>query len=192
MCPGAMAMEAANEDIVHLNSDLLLLACDSKSGRHILKLLGAQSNVIRRIAAAKSAAIGTAIRCGVPLVSFSPRLDDLLIPSTSISRGVGKQEVPEPLRHLTVQTFHVAQRLALIDRTVAQLHFGFTPRASEVFRNLSAKRILQLSEGHGVLLRLRAAAKPLVWDGLFIGERCQGPRAFRISQHSGRQNLGNE
>lgn len=185
-------MEAANEDIVHLNSDLLLLVCDSKSGQHILKLLGAQPNVIRRIAAAKSAAIGTAIRCGVPLVTFAPRLDDLLIPSASISRGAGKQDVPEPLRHLTAKAFHVAQRLALIDRTVAQLHFGFTPRASEVFRNLSANRILQLSEGYGVLLRLRAAAKPLVWDRLFIGDRCQGPRAFRISQQSGLLNLGND
>lgn len=185
-------MDTTSEDISYLNSEVLLLVSDPEEGERILRLLGAHPNVIKRIAAAGSKSVGTAIRCGVPLVTFAPRLDELLsLPSTEL-HGVSKQEIPAGLRMLTTTALHVAQRLALIDRTVAQLHFGFTPRVCEIFKSLSISRLLHLSERHGVLLRLRTPEKAQVWDRLLIGDRCGGPRGFRISQQAGLLSLGNE
>lgn len=185
-------MNTTNEDIAYLNAEVLLLASDPEEGERILRLLGAHPNVIKRIAAAGSKAVGTAIRCGVPLVTFAPRFDDLLsLPATEL-RGASKQEIPEALRELTTTALHVAQRMALIDRTVAQLHFGFTPRVCETLRSLSISRLLRLSERYGVLLRLRTPEKPQVWERLLIGDRCSGPRGFRISQQAGLLSLGND
>jgi hypothetical protein len=185
-------MDTTNEDITFLNSEVLLLASDPEAGERILRLLGAHPNVIKRIAAAGSRAVGTAIRCGVPLVTFVPRLDELLGLPVGDLHGHTNQEIPAPLRKLTTTALHVAQRLALIDRTVAQLHFGFTPRMCESLKSLSISRLMHLSERHGVLLRLRTPERPHVWDRLLIGDRCGGPRGFRISQQAGLLSLGNE
>lgn len=185
-------MDTTNEDIAFLNSEVLLLASDPEEGERILRLLGAHPNVIKRIAAAGSKAVGTAIRCGVPLVTFVPLLDELLGLPAVVLHGRTHHEVPAPLRRLTTTALHVAQRLALIDRTVAQLHFGFTPRMCESLKSLGISRLMHLSERHGVLLRLRTPEKPQVWDRLLIGDRCTGPRGFRISQQAGLLSLGNE
>lgn len=185
-------MDTTNEDIAFLNSQVLLLASDPREGRRILCLLGARPNVIKRIAAAGSKAVGTAIRCGVPLVTFGSRLDALLGPPAADLRDPSKQDTPASLRQLTTNALHVAQRLALIDRTAAQLHFGFAPCVCEALRSLSIARLMHLSEQHGLLLRLRTPEKPQVWDRLLIGDRCSGPRGFRISQQAGLLSLGNE
>lgn len=185
-------MDTTSEDIAYLNSEVLLLASDPEQGERVLRLLGAHPNVIKRIAEAGSKAVGTAIRCGVPLVTFSPRLDHLLNPPVAGLHGSSMQEIPEALRGLTTTALHVAQRLALIDRTVAQLHFGLTPRGCETLGSLSINRLIRLSERHGVLLRLRTPEKPQVWERLLIGDRCSGPRGFRVSQQAGLLSLGNE
>jgi hypothetical protein len=184
-------MDALNEDVAHLNSQVLLLASDPEDGDRTMRLLGAHPMVIKRIATAGSKAVGTAIRCGVPLVTFARSLEEVMGQSAE-SKGTAARDVPLSLRVLSRDTLHVAQRLALIDRTVAQLHFGLTPRACESLMNLSVHRIARITERQGVLLTLRAAEKVKVWDRLLIGDRCAGPRGFRISQQTALLSLGNE
>jgi len=185
-------MDAIEEDVAYLNSEVLLIASDPEHGERILRLLGAHPNVVGRIASAGSKAVGTAIRCGVPLVTFTRKLDELLsAPSTDV-HGPHAHDLPGSIRDLTRIALHVAHRLALIDRTVAQLHFGFTPRACEALMNLSVSRLLRLGDRHGLLLRLRTPDKVQVWERLLIGDRCTGPRGFRISQQAALLSLGNE
>jgi hypothetical protein len=185
-------MDAIEEDVAHLNSEVLLIASDPAHGERILRLLGAHPNVIGRIASAGSKAVGTAIRCGVPLVTFTRKLDELLsAPSTDV-HGSHAHDLPGSVKELTRTALHVAHRVALIDRTVAQLHFGFTPRACEALINLSVSRLLRLGDRHGLLLRLRTPDKVQVWERLLIGDRCTGPRGFRISQQAALLSLGNE
>jgi hypothetical protein len=185
-------MEALNEDVVHLNSQVLLLASDPDEGDHILRVLGAHPLVIQRIASAGSKAVGTAIRCGIPLVTFTHRLEEVLInPAAELQAGAARQ-VPATIRALARDALHMAQRLAFIDRTVAQLHFDFTPRACEGLVRLSVSRMTRLIERQGVLIKLRAAEQVTVWDRLLIGDRYDGPRGFRISQQAALLSLGND
>ncbi len=185
-------MDAIDEDVAHLNSQVLLLASDPDEGDRLMQLLGAHPLVIKRIAAAGSKAVGTAIRCGVPLVTFSSRLEEALLTQASESGGSAGRDVPMSLRALARDTLQMAQRLAFIDRTVAQLHFGLTTRACEGLMRLSVHRMVRLTERHGVLLTLRAAEKVKVWDRLLIGDRCSGPLGFRISQQAALLSLGND
>lgn len=185
-------MEALNEDVVHLNSQLLLLASDPEEGEAMMRLLGASPLVIQRITRAGSKAVGTAIRCGVPLVTFVSKLEEVLVASGGEMTGVASRSVPAALRDLTRDTLHMAQRLAFVDRTVAQLHFGFTPRACEGLTRLSVARIARLTQRHGVLIKLRAADKAQVWDRLLIGDRYSGPSGYRISQQAALLSLGND
>ena len=54
-------MDAAiEEDVAKVNSELLLQASDPDEGESILRLLGAQPNVIARIASAGPKGVGTA------------------------------------------------------------------------------------------------------------------------------------
>lgn len=178
-------MDAAiEEDVAKLNSELLLLASDPDDGNSVLRLLGAQPNVITRIAAAGSKGVGTAIRCGVPLVTFVPKLEELLAARVADVHESNSQEVPTAVRELTRMTLQVAQRVALIDRTLAQLHFGFTARALDGLAGLSMTRLLRLADRHGVLLRLRASDKTRMWDRLLIGDRSPGPRGYRFSHQT--------
>jgi len=177
-------MDTTLEDFSYLNAQVLLLASDPQQGTRILRLLGAHPTVIKRIASAGSKAVGIAIRCGVPLVTFAPRLDALVsLPDAELHPAA--HDMPAPLQSLTATALHVAQHVALIDRTVAQTHFGLTPRVCEGLKSLSARRLQQLSERHGVLLCLRKAEKVKSWDRLLIGDRCSGPRGYRISQGMG-------
>lgn len=185
-------MQALNEDVVHLNSQLLLLASDPEEGEGIMRQLGAHPLVIKRIANAGAKAVGTAIRCGVPLVTFASKLEEALIARGAELDGIAGRDAPDALRTLARDTLQMAQRLAFIDRTVAQLHFGFTPRACEGLTRLSVSRMTRLTQRQGALLRLRAADKVHVWDRLLIGDRCSGPRGFRISQQAALLSLGND
>lgn len=185
-------MDALDEDLTHLNSQVLLLASDPEEGNRLMHLLGAQPLVVKRIAAAGSKAVGTAIRCGVPLVTFASRFDEILMGQAGELGGSGARDLPMSLRVLTRDTLQMAQRLAFIDRTVAQLHFGLTARGCGELMGLSVYRMTRLAERQGVLLTLRAAERVRVWDRLLIGDRCSGPRGVRISQQAALLSLGND
>ena len=185
-------MDAIEEDVAYLNSEVLLIASDPEHGERILRLLGTHPNVVGRIASAGSKAVGTAIRCGVPLVTFTKRLDALLCAPSSDLPGSFATDLPGSLKELTRTALHVAHRSVFIDRTVAQLHFGFTPRVCEALMNLSVSRLLRLGDRHGLLLKLRTPDKVQIWERLLIGDRCAGPRGFRISQQTALLSLGNE
>src|SRR5688500_16093902 len=100
-------MDAVQDDIQHLNEQLLLIASDPESGEHILKLMQASTPVIQRIAAASASAIGTAIRCRIPLVTFTAALEDLAVLNphewrTGLSmKTPATLETPAPLQELT-------------------------------------------------------------------------------------------
>jgi hypothetical protein len=185
-------MGALDEDVEYLNSEMLLLASDAGHGKRVLRLLGAHPNVIGRIASAGSKAVGTAIRCGVPLVTFTTKLDELLFAPLVEGHSSAVHEIPDSLRQLTRISLQVAHRVALIDRTVAQLHFGFTPRACDAMTNLSVSRLVRFCDRRGPLLRLRAPDNVQVWERLLIGDRCGGPRGIRISQQAALLSLGND
>lgn len=175
-------MADIDEDITYLNSEVLLAASDPDEGERTLRLLGAHPNVINRIATAGSKGVGTAIRCRVPLVTLAPRVEELLNGSSLEHRSVHATEGSEAVQQLTRTALQVAQRVALTDRTLAQLHFDISSRTCERLVELSVARLLRLNERHGILLRLRTPEKPQVWDRLLIGDRCNDPRGFRISQ----------
>ena len=175
-------MADIDEDITYLNAEVLLLASDPDEGERTLRLLGAHPNVINRIATAGSKGVSTAVRCRVPLVTLSPRLEELLNGSSLGHRSVHAPEASEAIQRLTRIALQVAQRVALTDRTLAQLHFGISSRTCERLVELSVARLRRLNERHGILLRIREAEKPQIWDRLLIGDRCNDPRGFRISQ----------
>lgn len=178
-------MDAAiEEDVAKVNSEVLLLASDPEEGESTLRLLGAQPNVIARIASAGAKGVGTAIRCGVPLVVFVPKLEELLAMRVADVHEANAQQVPPAIKELTRLTLQVAQRAALIDRTLAQLHFGFTGRSLDGLIGLSMTRLLRLADRHGVLIRLRASDKTRLWDRLLIGDRSPGPRGYRFSHQT--------
>lgn len=183
-------MDALQDDIQHLNEQLLMIASDAESGERMLKLMQATAPVIQRIAQAGSNAVGTAIRCRIPLVTFTPVLENLAVLDPRIWRANTAVEIPEPLQALTHFTLEFAHNLVREHPTVAQMYFGLSRLAADGLGRLALKHILSLSRRHGVLLRLRAGDQPQLWDRLLIGERCSGPRAYRISQQMALLSLG--
>lgn len=185
-------MDALGEDLEYLNSELLLLVSDPSGGKTMMRLLGAHPSVTQRIAAASPRAIGMAIRCRVPLVMFSRTLDELLAASAVSDVQSGVTLVPPRLKKLTEVTLQVAQRVALVDRTVAQVHFGFTPRACELLVNASVRRLERVASRNHVLLKMRLGEKVQFWDRLLIADRCSETLGRRLSQQAALQSLGNE
>lgn len=183
-------MDALQADIQHLNEQLFLIAGEPTLGERALKLLEASPTVAQRVASASADAVGTAIRCGVPLVTFTSAVEELAILKPRDWRVGVASEVPMELQEFTRFALQFAQRLALLDSTVAQLHFGLTRMAAEGLTRLGVMHLLQMSRRHGVMLRLRLGDQLQVWDRLLIGERCRGPRAYRISQQAALLSLG--
>lgn len=178
------------DDFFFLNSELLLLASDPEKGRQFLRQLGAHPRVIKAIGVASQPGIKTALRCRVPLLTFTPELDELITLSEAELRATQPQDVPEPLRQLTTTALHVAHRLALADRLQAQEKFGFTPRQCERFMHLGIGRLMRIKDRRGLLVRLRAADRPVTWERLLIGDRFPDQRGFRIAQQAASLSLG--
>ena len=178
------------DDFFFLNSQLLLLASDQQHGRRHLLLLGAHPRVIKVIAGAGKQGIVTALRCRVPLLTFTEELDELIRLSEAELRATHPVDVPEELRQVTTVALHVAHRLAHIDRLQAQEKFGLTPRQCERFMQLGIGRLTRLRDRRGLLVRLRAPDKAVTWERLLIGDRFPDPRGFRIAQQAASLSLG--
>jgi len=185
-------VDSLQDDIQHLNEQLLLIASDPELGERTLKMLLASAPIIQRIVAASSNAVSTAIRCRIPLVTFTAALEDLAVLNPRAWRANSAVEIPVALQELTHFALEFAHDLVRAHPTVARMYFGLSRLAADGLGGLALKHLLTLSRRHGVLLRLRAADQPQLWDRLLIGERCSGPRAYRISQQMALLSLGAE
>lgn len=178
-----------HDDIQHINEQLFLIA--SEYGESVLRSMDASIPVARRIVEAGAGSIGTAIRCGVPLVVFNSVVEELALTDPQKWRG-SSAEVPEQLKDLTRFILEFAHDLVHVNRTIAQIYFGFGRLACDAYGRLGHRHLITLSQRHGVLLRLLGGQRPQDWERLFIGERVSGSIALQISQQTGLMMLAAE
>lgn len=184
-------MDALQDDIQDLNSQLLLIVSEPHEGAQILKLMEATPLVAQRIAQAGANGVGTAIRCRTPLVTFTALAEELLALDPRDWRGSGSMSVPQSLQDLTLYALRLAQRVAHVQPTVAELQFQLSRSSVEALARLPLKHLNPLCRRYGVLLRLRRAQQPQIWERLLIGDTCPGPLGFRIAQQTALLSLGN-
>jgi len=177
------------DDIQHINEQFFLLA--NEYGESVLRSMDASIQVVRRIVEAGAGSIGTAIRCGVPLTIFNDTVEELALSDPQKWRS-SSAEVPEQLKELTRFVLEFAHDLVHVNRTIAQIYFGFSRLSCDAYGRLSHKHLITLSQRHGVLLRLLGGQRPQDWERLFIGERVSGPIALQISQQTGLMMLAAE
>jgi hypothetical protein len=173
-----------DDDVRGINEQLLLIVSDPAAGKRVLRLLQASAGVSRLIENTDASGIGTAIRCGIPLVSFAPAVNDLLCVEPNLWRPKSASEVPEKLQDLTLFVLMFAQKLAQIKAVMAQSFFKLTLSASENLAMLPVFHVNRLSRQFGLLLRLREGDQQPLWEDLFVGERAQGALAFQIAQEA--------
>jgi hypothetical protein len=196
--PGAPGVEelqiqaAMRDDIQHLNSQLLLYACDSRNGDRLLTLLGAKKNIRTKMAAASARGLGTAIRCGVPLITMADNVEALILRDVHAWPRDTAGDVPAELKALTLESLQFARMTALRDPTLVQLYFWLSRPAAQRLARISLVQINLMSRRRTPLLQLRAQNNAVVWDRLMMGERCAEPMATRISQMTALQALGNQ
>jgi hypothetical protein len=183
-------MDTLKDDIQYLNEQLFLIA--NEQGEPVLRSMEASPAVARRITAASANGIGTAIRCGVPLVTFTSVLEELALSDPRKWRIGPQVELSPRIQELTRFMLEFARDLVRVNFTVAQMYFGFSRLAAQAYTRLGMKQRLQLSSRHGLLLRLLAAQRNQDWDRLLIGERLSGPLAYQISQQTGLMMLGEQ
>lgn len=182
-------MDSIHDDILHLNEKLMLAISVPEEGARILRLLEGNQEVTSRLISANAQAIGTAIRCGIPLVTFTGRIEKLLLSAYQPRMGAAESN-PAELQELTYFALELARGLSACHLTFVQLNFGLTKQAASALGAMGLKHVMELSRRRDVLLRLRAATQPEVWDRLLIGERCDGLQAHRISQQAAFGSVG--
>jgi hypothetical protein len=183
------AIPARSDDIQRLNEQLLLIAIDPELAPVVLRLLGASESLASRLFSVSSKGIATAIRCGVPLVRFTAQLEELVSADPRRWRIVASTEVPEELKRLTLFCLHLAQDLALRNIGLAKMLFGMTRLVVERLRDMAVLHLETLSVSGKPLIRLCEGTDLQWWAGILIGERCVGPKAFRIARYTAQQRL---
>jgi len=181
--------QGLQDDIQYLNEQFFLLA--HEYGENVLRSMDASIPVARRIIEAGAGGIGTAIRCGVPLVVFTDSVEELALTDPQKWR-TSSAEVPDQLKDLTRFALQLAHDLTHINRTIAQIYFGFGRTGCDAYARLSHKHLIAMSQRCGVLVRLLGGQRPQDWERLFIGERVGGPIALQISQQTGLMMLAAE
>jgi hypothetical protein len=172
------------DDVRSINEKLLLALVDGVIGAEARKLLQVSRPVARRLAEANASAIGTAIRCGVPLVTFAAAVNELLTADPKSWRMSSVHPVPLLLQELTDFTLMFARQLARSADTSARAYFGLTGTAAENLSRLALVHVQLMSRNFGVLLRLREGDRADMWADLFVGERAAGPTAIQIAQET--------
>jgi hypothetical protein len=183
-------MDALQDDLQELNAQLLLIASDPESGEQALKLLDANAAVTQRITQAGPNGIGTAIRCCAPLITFHPFAEEMLAVDPREWRSSTAPTIPDSLQELSLFALRLAQRVALSQPTVAELHFNLSRVATEGLGRLALKHFKPLSRRYGLLLRLRKPQQAQIWERLLIGDSCPGPLGYRIAQQTALLTLG--
>jgi hypothetical protein len=177
-----------SDDVQRINERVMLLMVDRSIGGRVRRLLEVTPPVAALIANANAQAIGTAIRCGLPLVTFTRAFHDLAgVPVRNWPRTATAP--PPELRDLTVFVLHFAHELVLRNITLSHAFFGFSRSDAEMFRNLPMIHLETLANRSTSLLRLRAADVVSVWNGLFVGGRCADARAQALAHRSAWQTL---
>ncbi len=184
-------METFHRDIEALNQQLFEIATGER-GEEVLRLLGANPAVNERIRAAGAEALRVAARRGVPFLVLSERGKELLVcdprkwSTQAVSADAG------PLAQLTHLALEITQRVARVDPTLVQTHFGLSWVEVERLLNLEVVQLIALSARFGVIHRLRAADHLDLWDRILIADRYSGPDSARISQQMAVLSLGVE
>jgi hypothetical protein len=172
-----------DEDLRHINEQLLLILSDSVIRQQALKLLQISPLVAQRIAGADPNAIGTATRCHVPLVTFTPAVTGFLMSKPSTWRPVPQGDVPEALRELTRLTLMFARQLVQKRGAMVQAYFGLSREPAQALDALALTDVQRLADQFGVVLRLQSE-DPEIWDELLIGQRGVGPGPNEIARHA--------
>lgn len=185
-------MDPLAADIEQLNSRLFLLAQDAVTGVEVLRRLKTELAVIARIKAANEGAICTAVRCGVPLVTFIEEIDELIQDPRGGLDGGEADAVTKGLRDLTMFALQLAQRLALEHETLADMHFGLQSTTAGALTRLGITDLESMSRCGQVLLQLRKGSQPVIWDRLLIGGLSTKAWAFRIAHETALLSSGGE
>jgi hypothetical protein len=173
-----------DEDVRDINEQLLLIASDPTIGKRALRLLQASSAVSRLLENADSSAIGTAIRCGIPLITFLPTVSDLLCSEPRSWRPKAASDVPEKLQDLMFFSLTFARQLAQSKPVMAQGYFRLTLSAAENLAVLAVFHLKRMSRQFGMLLRLREGDQEQIWEDILVGQRATGALAFQIAQEA--------
>lgn len=180
------------EDVQRLNERLLLIVSDPSAGGSALRAMGAGTHVARRIRAANAQALATAIRCSVPLIVFTPAVEECVASDPRLWRWNTGTHFGAEIRELTLFALTVAHDLALRNITMAKLYFGVSRMAAERLAELAVANLEMLSRAPRPLLKLRCGDDSNWWTRLLIGDRVTGPRAARIAQMAAQRGLNDK
>ncbi|MGH3430683.1 MAG: hypothetical protein ACRDQZ_24480, partial [Mycobacteriales bacterium] len=182
------ALNTFLEDVQRINEQLLLLVVDPSSGGRVRRALQVSKPVAKLISAARAPAIGTALRCGVPLVVFTRTFHEIAALAPRRWSSVAAPAPPDELRALTRFTMHFVHELALRSAALTHALFKLPPAVCGAFGEVPLVHVETLVQ-RGCVLRLRSGDDPLAWDRLFVGGRCGDGRAQTLAHLSALQTL---
>jgi hypothetical protein len=169
------------DDIQCLNEKLFRLLADPEQGRKLHQLLQISRPVSQLISSANGRALGTAIRCTVPLLTFSASIEE------AVTKGAQPPAYSLPVEHealrdLTLFTLRFAQGLVLRNMSMAHAFFGFSRLFAERFSEMALMHVEALSRSRACLLRLRASDDVTAWEALLVGNRCWDARGLLLAR----------
>lgn len=165
------------DDLERLNERTLELLRDPMTAMHARCSLEVTAPVAERVASASPQGLCTAIRCGVPLLIFTPAFEEMLGARSRHFARIGVGESPRELEGLALFTLNFAHQLVLRNPSIAHAFFGLSRGASESFAEMPVVHREGLSRRARGLLKVRAGGDLAVWDGLLMGDHCADGRA---------------
>src|SRR5690348_669843 len=125
--PNRRALSTFLEDVQRINEQVLLLVVDRSCGGRARRALQVSKPVAKLISAARAPAIGTAIRCGVPLIVFTRAFHEVVALDPRRWSSVAASAPPEELEALTRFTLHFVHELALRSAALTHALFQLPP-----------------------------------------------------------------
>jgi hypothetical protein len=177
------------DDIQCLNEKLFRLILDPHQGAEGRRLLQIGGPVTQHISSANRRALGIAIHCTVPLVTFSATLEEALAQDPRQWAADSASQIPSALQDLTLFTLRFAQSVVLRNASVAHAFFGFSRLFAERFGDTALRNLEALSQYRQCLLRLRGGDDVAAWQALLVGDRSGSDRGQLLARISAYQML---